>query len=228
MIGAGGVYPPSERYWPEVQRLCRAHDVFLVADEVITGFGRLGTWFGSERYRIEPDIIIGAKGITSGYFPLGVVICGPRIQEPFWNGVAGVLRHGYTYSGHATAAAVAHANLDVIEHEGLIGRVAELEPALEGSLAPLADHTLVGEVRTAGLLCAVELDGAALSAHPDLMDRVLAEVHDRGVLTRALAGRALQVSPAFVTTVAELADLAATVRASLDAVAAHVPLVRPR
>jgi adenosylmethionine-8-amino-7-oxononanoate aminotransferase len=222
VIGAGGVYPPADGYWPEVQKLCRAHDVLVVADEVITGFGRLGTWFGSERYQIAPDIIIGAKGITSGYFPLGVVVCGGRIREPFWNGAAGMLRHGYTYSGHATAAAVALANLDIIEDEGLVGRVAELEPALEMSLAPLADHPLVGAVRTAGLLCAVELDAAATSADPDLMDRVLAEVHERGVLTRALVGRALQVSPPFVTTAAELTDLASTLRASLDAAAARL------
>ena len=224
VIGAGGVYPPVDGYWPEVQRLCREHDVLLVADEVITGFGRLGTWFGSGRYGVVPDMIIGAKGITSGYFPLGVVICGARIQEPFWNGRAGMLRHGYTYSGHPTGAAVALANLDVIERESLVEHVAALEVPLQASLLPLAEHPLVGEVRTAGLLCAVELDGAAMDAEPNLMDRVLQAVHERGVLTRALVGRALQISPPFVTTATELANLAAALRDGLDAVAERRPV----
>ena len=125
MIGAGGVIAPEPHYWAEVNRLCREHDVLLIADEVITGFGRLGEWFGSVRYGIQPDLVTFAKGVSSGYAPLGGVLVGKRVRAPFWDEpVPGaVFRHGYTYSGHAASAAAAMANLDIIEREDLIGRV---------------------------------------------------------------------------------------------------------
>lgn len=219
MIGAGGVYPPTEGYWAAVQQVCRAHDVLLVVDEVITGFGRLGSWFGSQRYGIQADLILCAKGITSGYFPVGAVLCGERIQEPFWQGSGGVFRHGYTYSGHATGAAVALANLDVIASEQLVERVAQLESVLASTLAPLARHPLVGEVRTVGLTAAVELNADVVNEEPGAIERVVQAAQERGVLTRSLAGRALHISPPFITTPEELAGLAAVVRGSLDAVA---------
>ncbi len=221
VIGAGGVYPPVEGYWAAVQELCRAHDVLLVIDEVVTGFGRLGSWFASERYDIQADLILGAKGITSGYFPVGVVLCGQRIQEPFWRGSAGLLRHGYTYSGHATGAAVSLANLGLIEAEGLLERVRYLEAALSSELSTLSDHALVAEVRTAGLMGAVELTARALQDDPGIIDKVVRAAQERGVLTRGLVGRALHISPAFITTAAELADLAAALRESIDAVGAQ-------
>lgn len=223
MIGAGGVYPPIEGYWAAVKELCRAHDVLLVIDEVVTGFGRLGRWFASERYDIQADLILGAKGITSGYFPVGVVLCGQRIQEPFWRGSAGLLRHGYTYSGHATGAAVALANLDLIEADGLLERVRYLEGTLSSTLSTLSDHPLVAEVRTAGLTGAVELTARALQDDPGIIDKVVRAAQERGVLTRGLVGRALHISPAFITTPAELADLAAVLRESIDAVGAQRP-----
>src|SRR5205814_2333152 len=165
-----------------IAEICRANDILLIADEVITGFGRLGEWFGSERFGITPDLITVAKGITSGYVPLGAVIASGRIAEPFWKeGGTELLRHGYTYSGHATACAVALANIDVLESERLIERVRELEPVLEAALRPLASHDLVREVRTIGLLGAVELDS-------DVADRVAGETLERGVITRALRG----------------------------------------
>src|SRR5450759_1648888 len=144
VIGAGGVIPPDDGYWEAVTRLCDAHGILLVVDEVITGFGRLGTMFGSERFGIAPDMVTFAKGVTSGYLPLGGVLVGRRVQEPFWDGPAGpVFRHGYTYSGHATACAAALANLDILEREGLVGRAAALEPVLAREIARLAavrDH----------------------------------------------------------------------------------------
>ncbi|MFZ0128026.1 MAG: aminotransferase class III-fold pyridoxal phosphate-dependent enzyme [Candidatus Dormiibacterota bacterium] len=219
MIGAGGVYPPVDGYWARVQELCGAHDVLLVVDEVVTGFGRLAHWFASERYGIQADVILGAKGITSGYFPVGVVICGPRIQEPFWRGSAGLLRHGYTYSGHATGAAVALANLDVIEAEGLLVRVRSLEGTLASALSALSGHPLVAEVRTAGLTGAVELTSDALIDDPGIIDRVVRAAHERGVLTRGLVGKALHISPPLITTPAELYDLAEVLSDSIDAVA---------
>jgi adenosylmethionine-8-amino-7-oxononanoate aminotransferase len=214
VVGAGGVMHPPDGYFDGVQRVCRERDVLLVADEVITGFGRLGTWFGSERLGIAPDMMTCAKGITSGYIPLGAVIVGQRVSEPFWRaGTDQAFRHGYTYSGHTTACAVALANLAVIERDGLVERVAELEPVLEATLRPLESHPLVAEVRAGlGLLGAVELtDGSKVAA-------VVDEARARGVLTRGLRGVALQISPPFVVTEDELATLGRVLAESLDAV----------
>ena len=212
VVGAGGVLPPPPGYLQRVAEICRANDVLLIADEVITGFGRLGAWFGSERFGIRPDLITAAKGITSGYIPLGAVVASGRIAEPFWKpGGTELLRHGYTYSGHATACAVALANLDVLESERLLERVRELEPALEAALRPLERHDRVREVRTIGLLGAVELDA-------EIADRVAAETLERGVITRALRGVALQISPPFVITEQQLGTLAAVIAESVDAV----------
>ncbi|MFL6068176.1 MAG: aspartate aminotransferase family protein [Gaiellaceae bacterium] len=213
VVGAGGVLPPPLGYLEGVAEICRANDVLLIADEVITGFGRLGEWFGSERFGIRPDLITVAKGITSGYVPLGAVIASGRIAEPFWKpGGTELLRHGYTYSGHATACAVALANLDVLESERLLERVRGLESVLDDALRPLERHDLVREVRTIGLLGAVELES-------EVADRVAAETLERGVITRALRGVALQISPPFVVTEEQLGAVAAVIGESLDAVA---------
>ena len=212
VVGAGGVLPPPSGYLERVAEICRVKDVLLIADEVITGFGRLGEWFGSERFGIRPDLITVAKGITSGYVPLGAVIASGRIAEPFWReGGTELLRHGYTYSGHATACAVALANINVLESERLVERVRELERVLDAALRPLERHDLVREVRTIGLLGAVELDR-------EVADRVAAETLERGVITRALRGVALQISPPFVITEEQVGTVAAAIRESLDAV----------
>ncbi len=219
VVGAGGVYFPPPGYLADVQQICRDADILFIADEVITGFGRTGAWFGSHRYGIEPDMMTVAKGLTSGYLPLGAVIAGGRVAEPFWRaGSAEIFRHGYTYSGHPAACAVGLANLDILEREQLVRRVAELEPELAAALAPLAEHDLVGEVRTgAGLLAAIEFAAAAREADPGLGARVVAEARERGVITRLLRGVALQVSPPFVISTAELRQLAEVLVAALDA-----------
>jgi putrescine aminotransferase len=221
VIGAGGVYPPPQGYLARVQEICRLHDVLLVADEVITGYGRLGTWLGSERFALEPDMIITAKGLTSGYAPLGALIVGPRVTEPFWRpGSAEVFRHGYTYSAHPASCAVGLANLDLIEREQLIGRVVELEPVLADKLRPLADHDLVSEVRAGtGLLAAVEITARARAEDPGIGQRLVAEIRDRGVITRLVRGVALQVSPPFIVTEQEIDQIAETFAAALDAIA---------
>jgi putrescine aminotransferase len=214
VVGAGGVMLPPEGYLDAVQRICRERDVLFIADEVITGFGRLGEWFGSERLGIQPDLITCAKGITSGYVPLGAVIASERIAEPFWaEGTEHVFRHGYTYSGHSTACAVALANIDVLERERLVERVRDLEPVLESALRPLEPHPLVAEVRAGlGLLAAVELaDGSKLN-------QVVDEARARGVLLRGLRGVALQISPPYVITEDEITTLAGVIGESLDAV----------
>jgi adenosylmethionine-8-amino-7-oxononanoate aminotransferase len=219
VVGAGGVYFPPDGYLAEVQQICRDNDVLFVADEVITGFGRTGEWFGSDRYGLEPDLMTVAKGLTSGYLPLGAVVAGPRVCEPFWRaGSAEMFRHGYTYSAHPAACAVGLANLDLIEREQLVQRVRELEPALHAALAPLAGQELVGQVRTgAGLLGAVELSQAAREADPGLGARVVAAARRRGVITRLLRGAALQISPPFVISAAEMHQITEVFTAALDA-----------
>ena len=132
-----------------MQELCRANDIIFVADEVITGFGRAGAMFASERFGLRPDVMIMAKGMTSGYLPMGATVVGERVWEPFWkDGSDLVFRHGLTYSGHATVCAAAHANLDIIEREGLVDRVRRLETVLHDAVQPLAAHPLVKEVRS--------------------------------------------------------------------------------
>jgi putrescine---pyruvate transaminase len=218
VIGAGGVYPPPPGYLAAVREICRRHDVLFVSDEVITGYGRTGEWFASGRFGLDPDIITSAKGLSSGYAPIGAVIVGPRVAGPFWQGDGEWFRHGYTYSGHTTACAVALANLDLIEREGLVGRVAELEPVLARTLAPLAGHPLVGEVRAGtGLLAGVEIAAAARAADPGLAARLVTDIRDRGVITRLVGGTSLQVSPPFVITEPEIARIAEVFAAALDA-----------
>jgi len=222
VIGAGGVYPPEPSYWAEVQRLCREHDILLIADEVITGFGRTGSMWGSLRYDIEPDMIVFAKGVTSGYQPLGGVIVGPRVSQPFWEGSAPgpMFVHGYTYSGHATACAAAMVNLDIIEREGLVARVAALEPVLDTAVRRLATQPLVGEIRTVGLTAAVAIKPDRLAADPGIPARVVAAALRHGIATRVLRGHALHISPAFVITEGEIDTLVDGLGAALEDVAA--------
>ncbi len=222
VIGAGGVYPPPAGYLERVRDICRRHDVLFVADEVITGYGRTGEWFASGRFGLDPDLITSAKGLSSGYLPIGAVIASARVAEPFWRaGSTEVFRHGYTYSGHPAAAAVALANLDLIEREGLIARVAELEPVLARAVAPLAAHPAVSAVRSGtGLLAAVEIAEDVRAADPMIGQRLVLAVRERGVITRLLRGVALQVSPPFVVTEAELARIAEAFAGAFDEVAA--------
>ena len=218
VIGAGGVFAPPEGYLEEVRAICRETGVLFVADEVITGFGRTGDWFASSRWDLGPDIVTCAKGITSGYLPMGAVIAAPWIAEPFWRKGAGMWRHGYTYSGHATAAAAALANLDIMERESLPKRALELEGDLAEALAPLAEHPLIGGVRSGtGVLAAVQFAADALEAEPTLPGRVVAASRQSGILTRALGIGALQISPPLVIDAGELNELREGLRSALDA-----------
>ncbi|MFO1539208.1 MAG: aspartate aminotransferase family protein [Chloroflexota bacterium] len=217
VIGAGGVYPAEAGYWPAIAELCRQHDVLLIADEVVTGFGRTGVFWGSDRYGFTPDILVFAKGATSGYQPLGGILVGPRVAEPFWERPGALFRHGYTYQGHGAACAAAMANLDILEREALVARVATLEPVLARILGALADAPLVKEIRTVGLTGAVELD-----APPAVLEKVVVAARGHGVLTRVLRGKALHVSPPFVITEAEIGTIADGFRAALEEVAPTV------
>ena len=155
--GAGGVIVPPDSYWPEIQRICTKHDILLVADEVICGFGRTGNWFGSETMGIKPDIMTLAKGLSSGYLPISAVALHQRVAEVLIGG--GEIHHGYTYSGHPVACAVAVANIDFIREHGLVEMVRESTgPYLLEGFRQLAErHCLIGEVRGRGLICAIQL-----------------------------------------------------------------------
>jgi adenosylmethionine-8-amino-7-oxononanoate aminotransferase len=213
VIGAGGVIPPAPGFLESAREICRRHDVLFVSDEVITGFGRTGHMFASDRFGLAPDIVTFAKGVTSGYQPLGGLFVSERISAPFWDDDSDLIfRHGLTYSGHAAACAAAMANLDILEREDLVPRVRELEGVLVEKLAELERHPGVREVRAGvGLLAAIQLED----------ERRVNEVADRcyrsGILTRALPGGALQVSPPFITTEDELERIAAVVADALDA-----------
>jgi adenosylmethionine-8-amino-7-oxononanoate aminotransferase len=218
VIGAGGVLPPPPGYIEGVAAVCEAHGVLLVADAVICAFGRLGSWYGVERFGIEPDMITFAKGVTSGYLPLGGVVVSGKVAEPFWSQPGHWIRHGATYAGHPVCCAAGLANIDILEREGLVTRGAELEQELVDALAePLADHPLVGGVRGGtGLMAAVELDPAALAKGLTVAG-VFAEVRRRGVLSRPLAS-ALAFSPPLTITSEELRLIGTAVRDGLDAV----------
>ncbi len=200
------MFSPTPGYLAELRSLTERYDILLVADEVITGFGRTGAWFACDRWDIEPDMITMAKGLTSGYLPLGAVAISPRIGEPFATGPdAPMFRHGLTYSGHATACAVASVNLDILEEENLVETVRTLEPVLETAVKALDDSPVVHEVRSVGLLAGIQLvpqiDGGA----------VVRGLRDRGVLTRLITDNTLHVCPPFVVTATELETAIASI-----------------
>jgi adenosylmethionine-8-amino-7-oxononanoate aminotransferase len=218
VIGAGGVIPPAADYLADARELCARHGILYVSDEVITGFGRMGTWFASEYYDIRPDLLLFAKGVTSGYIPLGGVIADRGVWQTFADPDNPVLfRHGYTYSAHAGACAAGLANLDVIEKEDLLARVRSLGPILASVMGELRHLPGVREVRHAGLLAAVDLDPLG---DPAWIGRAWGQVREGGVLTRLLAGTALQVSPPFVITESQLQQIASVFA---DAISAHAP-----
>jgi adenosylmethionine-8-amino-7-oxononanoate aminotransferase len=218
VIGAGGVLPPPEGYIEGVADLCAEHGILLVIDAVICGFGRLGTWFGVERWEdVRPDLITFAKGVTSGYLPLGGVIVSGAVAAPFFAEPGGpMLRHGPTYAGHASCCAAALATLDIYEREDIIPRGRRLERPLQDALAPLAGHPAVGEIRAGlGLLAAVALSDDAIAADPGAVAKVALGAREAGVIVRPLLG-ALAVSPPLVVEQEHLEELASGLRAGLD------------
>ena len=154
--GAGGVIVPPSTYWPLIQKICTEHNVLLVADEVICGFGRTGNWFGCNTFNIAPDMMAIAKGLSSGYLPIGGVVVSDKVAEGLEQG--GEFNHGYTYSGHPACAAAAIANIDIMRSEGIVETVAETTgPYFQSKLAEFASHPNVGQVRGVGLLGALQL-----------------------------------------------------------------------
>lgn len=215
VIGTGGVVGPADGYLEGLQELARANEILLIADEVITGFGRSGKMFASERYGLTPDLMTLAKGITSGYAPLGAVVVAPRVADRFFAGPAGgdapMFRHGLTYSGHATACVVAEANLDVIAEENLVERSAHLETVLDKAVDPLRGHELVAEVRAGSAFM------AGIQLRADVSGDAVAEAcTDAGVLIRTIHNNTLQICPPFVTTEDEITLIARTIEHALD------------
>jgi putrescine aminotransferase len=217
VIGAGGVLPPPPGYIERVREICARHGVLFVADSVICGFGRLGDWFGVDRFGIEPDLVVFAKGVTSGYLPLAGVVAHERVAAPFFADGAAPFRHGATYSGHPTACAAALANLDVLEGDGLLKRADVLEGSLYAAMSSLTDHPLVAEARGGtGVLAAIELDPDRLAADPGLTAAVAKGARDRGVLVRPMAS-AVAVSPPLTLAEEHLDVLVEGLRGGLDA-----------
>jgi putrescine aminotransferase len=196
IIGVGGMVPPHEDYWPRVAEVLRRHGILLILDEVVTAFGRTGTWFAAEHWDLRPDLLTCAKGITSGYFPLGAVMVGERVHDM----LAGhAFRHGFTYNGHPTGCAVALENLAIIEREGLLERTRELGAHLAEGLRRLEDLDAVAEARCFGLMAGLELQ---VEDAAELADRI----RRAGVIVRA-TGQKLVMSPPLVIEREELDTL---------------------
>lgn len=223
--GAGGLIIPPSDYFPLLRRLCDRHGILLIADEVITGFGRTGRWFALEHWGVSPDLMIFAKGVTSGYLPLSGVMLSRRVHDRL-RSLKGVLNHGQTYSGHPAACAVGLRNLRVIEEERLVERVAELGPVLLGKLERLKRHDLVGDVRGLGLLAGVELvrdreTKASFDPSAGVGRRVSLKALEEGVIVRAL-GDVMALSPPFVITEAELERVVQVLDHAIGAVQAEL------
>jgi putrescine---pyruvate transaminase len=219
--GAGGVIFPPPGYWAEVNRICKKYDVLLHADEVITGFGRTGEWFGAMTYGIEPDIITMAKGLSSGYQPISAVSLGERMGKAITHANEELV-HGYTYSGHPVASAVALKNLEVMEREKLVPRVKNnIGPYMQRRLREtFVDHPIVGEVRGIGLIAAIELvaDKKTRTFFPDIGD---VGTHCRnycfssGLVSRAIRDT-MVLAPPFIISESEIEEIIAKLKAAID------------
>lgn len=216
--GAGGVYPPPPDYFPRVRRICDTYDVLFIADEVITGFGRTGTFWGLEQWNVAPDILCFAKGITSGYLPLGGVVISDAIRDTLYGQPPEVKwMHAYTYSAHATCCAVAHANLDIIEREGLVDRARQLGAHLQERLGELQSEPYVKEVRGLGMMGAVELTPGAISGSAGA---VVAEAKRRGLFTR-YRNESVMVAPPLVIDEQILDELVTILASTIRDLVAH-------
>jgi putrescine aminotransferase len=224
--GAGGVIVPPDTYWPQIQRICDKYNILLVSDEVICGFGRTGHWFGCERFGYRPDLMTFAKGVTSGYIPLGGVMVGERIAKVLIE-QGGDFNHGYTYSGHPVACAVALANIRLIQREKLVEKVRDdLGPYLATHYAELAKHPLVGEVQSCGLMAALQIvkDKATGQGFDSALEvGMLCRGHcfGNGLIMRAVGDRMI-IAPPLVITRAQIDEMVGLIRKCLDLTLADV------
>lgn len=228
VFGSGGVIVPPRGYLRSLREICDRHEVLLIVDEVITGFGRTGAWFASEHEGISPDLITFAKGVSSGYVPLGGVI----VSDALWDELRdpaqrpGFLMHGFTHSGHPVACAVGLASIEAIEREGLLERVEEASRTLAALAAPLRDHPEVGEVRHAGLMVGIELVAdretrARWPAENARGRRAAAEARERGLLTRGLLDDILCLTPPFTISDEMMARSVDILTESIEATRGH-------
>ncbi|MCA1284478.1 aspartate aminotransferase family protein [Salipiger bermudensis] len=227
VLGTGGIVPPPEGYWPAIQEVLDRHDILLIADEVVTGFGRLGSMFGSDHYGMKPDLITSAKGLTSAYAPLSATIVGQRMWDVLCQGTDeyGVLGHGWTYSAHPIGAAAGIANLQLIDELNLVQNAAETGAYLTETMrAALGDHAHVGEVRGEGMLCAVELvqdrDGRRFfDASEGKGAKVVSAMLERGVIARAMPqGDILGFAPPLCLSRAEADEIVSVTRDAVTSV----------
>ncbi|MFB9147935.1 aspartate aminotransferase family protein [Halomonas alkalicola] len=223
--GAGGAIIPPESYWPAVKAVLAKYDILLVVDEVICGFGRLGEWFGSVHYGLEPDLMPIAKGLSSGYLPIGGVLVGDRVAETLIE-EGGEFFHGFTYSGHPVCAAVAQRNLELLEAEGLVDRVRdEIGPYLASRWKALEAHPLVGEARSLGLIGALELVDPATGerfAESRGVGTLCRDLCFAGGLVMRSVGDTMIISPPLVISRDEIDELIDKARAALDATLARL------
>ena len=219
--GAGGVIIPPKTYWPEIQRICDKYGILLICDEVICGFGRVGKWFGSQLLGCKPDLMTFAKGVTSGYIPLGGVVVGKKVAKVLIE-LGGEFNHGYTYSGHPVACAVALANIDILEHEGLVDRVLnETGPYLAQQYTELAKHPLVGGAESIGLMAGFVLmkDKANHIAFDEEVGvGMICRGHcfANGLIMRAVGDRMI-IAPPLCITKAQIDDMMALIHKCLNA-----------
>ena len=216
--GAGGVIIPPQTYWPKVKEILAKYDILFVADEVICGFGRTGEWFGTDYYGLKPDLMTIAKGLTSGYIPMGGVIVRDEVAQVLSEG--GDFNHGFTYSGHPVAAAVGLENLRILRDEQIIQQVHDkTAPYLQQRLRELADHPLVGEVRGLGMLGAIELvkDKATRARYEGKGVGMICRQHcfDNGLIMRAV-GDTMIIAPPLVISLEEIDELVEKARKCLD------------
>ena len=224
--GAGGVIIPPDTYWPEIQRIVDQYGILLISDEVICAFGRLGHWFAYEKFGFKPDLVTFAKGVTSGYIPLGGVMVGDRVAKVLIEH-GGEFNHGYTYSGHPVACAVALANIELIEREGLVSQVKnDTGPYLAERFEALCEHPLVGLAETCGFvggLTLVKHKGTQAPFDADLGVGMICRGHcfKNGLIMRAVGDRMI-ISPPLVTTRAQIDELVNLIRTCLDATLADL------
>lgn len=219
--GAGGVIIPPETYWPEIKKILAERDILLVIDEVICGFGRLGTWFGSDYYDLKPDLMPIAKGLTSGYLPMGGVLVSDRVAEGLID-KGGEFYHGYTYSGHPACAAAALANLEIMQRDKLVDYVADdIGPYLQKRWTALGDHPLVGEARMTGLMGALELvpekgDRAKKFADEGTVGMLCRDISFKNGMVMRGVRDSMIISPPLVLSHDEADQLVAIARKTLD------------
>ncbi len=218
--GAGGVIIPPATYWPEIQRICDKYGVLLASDEVICGFGRTGQWWGCETFGFKPDLMTFAKGVTSGYIPLGGVMVGERIARVLID-QGGEFNHGYTYSGHPVACAVALANIRLIQRERLVEKVRDdLGPHLARHFEALADHALIGEAQSIGLMGALQIvknkqTGETFDSELEVGMLCRGHCFGNGLIMRAVGDRMI-IAPPLVITKAQIDEMVALIRLCLD------------